>query len=70
MSTNAKQPLKGMSKEAAWDYAIGIVQVEGLKPTAEFLALSEKVKRGEITSEEMDKILSGDYRMIEGDSNA
>ena len=69
MSANANQPFKGMEKEAAWDYAIGIVQVEGLKPTAEFLDLTEKVKRGEITSEEMDEILSGDYRMIEGDSN-
>ena len=33
----------------AWDYAIGIVQVDGTKPSDEFLELVEKEKRGEIT---------------------
>jgi len=56
--------------EQAWDYAIGIVQTEGIKPTAEFLALVEQEKRGEITSQEMDKILMGKYRMVQADANA
>ena len=47
----------GMSKDKAWDYAIGIVQVEGIKPSDDLLELVEKEKRGEITRDEMLRIL-------------
>jgi hypothetical protein len=59
-----------VTNQQAWDYAIGIVQTEGIKPTAEFLKLVEQEKRGEITSLEMDKILMGKYRMVQVDANA
>jgi len=61
---------ESMVNEQAWDYAIGIVQTEGIKPTEEFLKLVEQEKRGEITSQEMDKILMGKYRMVQADANA
>ena len=44
----------------AWDYAIGIVQVDGTKPSDEFLELVEKEKRGEITSEDIRKAIQED----------
>lgn len=50
-----------MTKEQAWDYAIGMMQVDGGKPTKEFLELVEKEKRGEITTEEMRMIILKKY---------
>lgn len=34
-----------MTNEKAWNYAIGIVQIDGIKPSDEFLELVEKEKR-------------------------
>jgi len=31
-----------MDKQVAWDYALGLIQIDGLKPTSEFLELVEK----------------------------
>lgn len=46
-------------KDKAWDYAIGMLKVDGLQPTPEMMELIEKEKRGEITMEgiraELDK---------------
>ena len=53
-----------MTKEVnakAWDYAIGIVQVEGIKPSRDFLDLAEKEKRGELTNDDIRKVLVKKY---------
>ena len=47
--------------EKAWDYAIGIVQVEGIKPSKEFLELAEKEKRGELTNDDIRRVLVKKY---------
>lgn len=52
-----------MNNEKAWNYAIGIVQVDGIKPSDEFLKLVEKEKKGEITSEDIRKVLYKKYKM-------
>lgn len=44
-------------KRAAWDYAIGMMQVDGVKPAAEYLELVEKEINGEITLDEMELII-------------
>ena len=54
-----------MDNTKAWDYAIGIVQVDGIKPSDEFLELVEKEKRGEITSEDIRKALYQKYKVKE-----
>lgn len=54
-----------MSKEKAWDYALGIIKVDGLEPSPEFLELVEKEKRGEITTNDIIKTLNGRYKMKE-----
>lgn len=48
-------------KRAAWDYAIGMMQVDGVKPDAEYLELVEKEINGEITLEEMKLIVLKQY---------
>lgn len=54
-----------MTNDEAWDYAIGIVQIDGIKPSDDFLELVEKEKRGEITGEDIRKILYQKYRVKE-----
>lgn len=44
-------------KRAAWDYAIGMMQVDGVKPDDEYLELVEKEINGEITLDEMKLII-------------
>ena len=59
-----------MTKREAWDFAIGIVQVDGVKPSDEFLELVEKEIRGEITGEDIRKALIKKYRVTETADNA
>lgn len=54
-----------MDNNKAWDYAIGIVQVDGIKPSDDFLELVEKEKRGEITDEDIRNVLCQKYRVKE-----
>lgn len=57
-----------MNKEKAWDYALGIIKVDGLEPSPEFLKLVEREKRGEITTEDIIKTLNSKYKIKrEGD---
>lgn len=50
-------------KDKAWDYALGIIKVDGLEPSPEFLKLVEKEKRGEITTNDIIKTLNERYKM-------
>lgn len=59
-----------MDKDKAWDYAIGIVQVDGIKPSDEFLELVEKEIQGEITRDDIRRTLIEKYKVVEGDGNA
>ena len=59
-----------MVKEKAWDYAIGIVQIDGIRPSDDFMELVEKEKRGELTSDDMRKVLVKKYTMKEDDNDA
>ena len=52
-------------KDKAWDYALGIIKVDGLEPSPEFLKLVEKEKRGEITTDDIIKTLNEKYKMKE-----
>ncbi len=55
----------GLTNEQAWNFAIGIVQADGVKPSDEFLELVEQEKRGEITSEDIRRILKEKYQQKE-----
>jgi len=58
-----------MTNEKAWDYAIGIVQLDGIKPSDDFLELVKKEKRGEITSSDIRNVLIRKYTVKEEDVN-
>lgn len=46
-----------------WDYAIGMVKVDGLEPTDEMKELIAKEKNGEITMADVEKALDIRYKM-------
>jgi hypothetical protein len=58
-----------MTNNKAWDYAIGIVQLDGIKPSADFMELVEKEKRGEITSDDIRSVLVNKYTVKEEIAN-
>ena len=54
-----------VSTDKKWDYALGMIKVEGLEPSPEFKKLIEKESRGEMTTEDMRKVLDKKYKMKE-----
>lgn len=46
-----------------WDYALGLIKVDGLEPTPEMQELIKKEKRGEISMEEVKRALDRKYKM-------
>jgi len=51
-----------VSLETAWDFALGMLKVDGLEPSEEFLDLVEKEKRGEITEKDIEEWLNNKYK--------
>ncbi len=54
-----------MTNTQAWDYAIGMIKVDGLEPTKEFKEYIEKEKKGEIMMEDVKRFLDKKYKMKE-----
>jgi hypothetical protein len=52
-----------MDKQKAWDYAIGLIKVDGLQPTPDFLELVEQEIDGKITVEDIERRLNSKYKM-------
>ncbi len=52
-----------MTNSQAWDYAIGMIKIDGLEPTEDFKQYIEKEKRGEATMEDLKKYLDKKYKM-------
>lgn len=52
-----------ITNEKAWDFAIGLARIDGVKPSEEFLELVEKEKRGEITGDDIRRILYNKYKV-------
>ena len=48
-----------------WDYAIGMIKVDGLEPTDDMKKLIEKEKKGEMSMEDIRKALDRKYKMKE-----
>ena len=54
-----------VSADKKWDYAIGMIKVDGLEPTEDMEKLIEKEKKGEISMEEVRKALDRKYKIKE-----
>ena len=56
-----------MTNEQAWNYAIGLIKVDGLEPTKEFKEYIEKEKKGEVSMEDIKNYLDKKYKLKETD---
>ena len=54
-----------MTSAEGWNYAIGMIKVDGLEPTAEFKEYIEKEKKGEVTMDDLKLFLDKKYKMKE-----
>ncbi len=52
-----------VSNEVAWNYALGMIKVDGLEPSKEFLELVEREKKGEIEDKDIEKWLDKKYKI-------
>lgn len=50
-----------VNADKKWDYALGMIKVDGLEPTPEMKRLIEQEKKGDITMEEVKKALDRKY---------
>ena len=50
-----------MDKETGWNFALGMIKVDGLKPSEEMLEMIEMEKRGEITTADIIERLKEKY---------
>ena len=58
-----------MTNAQAWDYAVGMIKVDGLEPTPEFKEYMEKEKRGEVTMADIKQYLDKKYKVKEETAN-
>ena len=54
-----------MENTEAWDYAIGMIKVDGLTPTEDFKRYIDMEKSGEVTMEELKQFLDKKYKKKE-----
>ena len=59
-----------MTNAQAWDYAVGMIKVDGLEPTEEFKEYVEKEKRGEVSMDDIKQYLDKKYKVKEDYVNA
>ena len=52
-----------MTDAQAWDYAVGMIRLDGLEPTEEFKEYIEKEKRGDISMEDIKNYLDKKYKV-------
>ena len=52
-----------MTNTEAWNYAIGMIKVDGLEPTEDFKKYIEKEKNGEATMDDLKQYLDKKYKM-------
>ena len=54
-----------MTTEKAWDYAVGLIKIDGLEPTEDFKKYIELEKQGKVTDQDLKKYLDKKYQMKE-----
>lgn len=59
-----------MTKEQAWAFAMGLIKVDDLEPTPDFLEMIEREKRDELTMDDLYLYLNRKYGVKEKLANA
>jgi hypothetical protein len=65
VDVSAKEKAETRADYDAWDYALGMIKVDGLTPSSDFLELVERERQGEITTADIKKYLDKKYKVKE-----
>ena len=57
--------MREMTIDKAWDYAIGLIRVDGLEPTEDFKKYIELEKTGKATTRDLKEYLDKKYKAVE-----
>ena len=57
--------MREMTVEKAWDYAIGLIRVDGLEPTEDFKKYIELEKTGKATTRDLTEYRDKKYQALE-----
>ena len=68
--TIIKKERNAMTKEQAWAFAIGLMKVDDLEPTQDFLEMIEREKRDDLTMDDLYRYLNRKYGVKEEVANA
>lgn len=52
-----------MEKKEAWNYALGLIKVDGLEPTEDFKKMIEKEINGELSTADLKNYLDQKYKV-------
>ena len=52
-----------VAADKKWDYALGLIKVDGLEPSAEFQEMVKKEERGELSTTDMRRVLDQKYKL-------
>jgi len=52
-----------MDKKAAWNFALGLIKVDGLEPTSDFMEMVKKETDGKMTLIDIEQSLNRKYKM-------
>ena len=52
-----------VNADKKWDYALGMIKIDGLEPSSEFKELIKKEKMGEMTTDDIRKVLDKKYKI-------
>ena len=58
-----------MTSAKAWDFAIGLIKVDGLEPTEDFKKYTELEKQGLATCDDLKKYLDKKYKVKETEND-
>lgn len=56
-----------MTSEQAWDFALGLIKIDGLEPTEDFKKYIELEKQGKATTQDLKAYLDKQYKMKDED---
>ena len=54
-----------MTSKEAWDYAIGLIKVDGLEPTEDFKQYIKLEQEGKLTTKDLKEYLDKKYKLKE-----
>ena len=59
------EAIMSMSTAKAWDFALGLIKLDGLEPSDDFKEMIELEKQGKLTTDDLKRYLDQKYQVVE-----